>query len=107
MYLKLKNVSRTFEVTAPTERTLKGAENGVERNFWVLSFSINEKLTTEEIEDYFTPETTERMIFVTPLPNGTESEYVTNNYVKKVFNTIKLSLNGECTVDFQFSKHAS
>ena len=29
MYLKLKNVERTFSVDAPTERTVKGAKRGL------------------------------------------------------------------------------
>ena len=103
MYLKLKNVERTFNADAPTERTAKGGEN----NFWVLSFNVNEQLTTEEVEEYFVPDNTEEMTFVTPLPNGTEYEYIVSGYTSKLFNTIKHLANGECVVEFQFSKSAS
>ena len=103
MYLKLKNIERTFNVDAPTERTVKGGEN----NFWMISFCVNEQLTTEEVEEYFVPENVAEMVFVTPLPNGTEYEYTVNGYVERVFNSINHSENGECVVDFQFSKKAS
>lgn len=106
MYLKLKNVDRLFNVEAPTERSAKGAENGVEKNFWVISFNVKEHLTTEQIEEYFTPENTAEMTFVTPLPNDTEYEYVANGYVNKVFNTIRHSPDGNCTIEFQLSKNA-
>ena len=102
MYLKLKNVERTFNVDSPTERMAKGGEN----NFWVISFNVNEQLTTEEVEEYFIPDNTAEMTFVTPFPNGTEYEYVVNGYVNKVFNTIKHLSDGECIVEFQFSKNA-
>jgi hypothetical protein len=100
MYLKLKNVERTFNVDAPTERTVKGGK----KNFWVISINVNEHLTTEELEGYFTPENTEEMTFVTPLPNGTEYEYKATGYVNRVFNLIKHSANGGCVVELQFSK---
>ena len=100
MYLKLKDIERTFNVDAPTERTVKGAE----KNIWVISFNVNEHLTTEEIDEYFTPEHTEEMVFVTPLPNGTEYETVATGYVNRVFNLIKHSENGGCVIDLQFSK---
>lgn len=103
MFLKLKNVGRIFNVDAPTERTVKGAE----KSFWVISFNVNEQLTTEEVEGYFTPEHTEEMAFVTPLPNGTEYEYVANGYVNRVFNLIKHLPNGGCVIELQFSKNAS
>lgn len=103
MYLKLKNVDRTFNVEAPTERTLKGGEN----NFWVISFNVKEHLTTEQIEEYFTPDNTTEMIFVTPFPNGTEFEYKASGYVNKVFSTIRHSDDGNCTIEFQLSKNAS
>jgi hypothetical protein len=103
MYLKLKNVERTFNVEAPTERSAKGADT----NFWVISFSVKEPLTTEEIEEYFTPDNTIEMAFVTPLPNGTEYEYVASGYVNRVFNLIKHLENGECVVEMQLSKNAS
>lgn len=103
MYLKLKNVERSFRVDAPTERTAKGAE----KSFWVISFKVNEQLSTEEIEQYFSQENVETMTFVTPLPNGTEYEYEVNGYVSRVFNLIRHSQNGECAVELQFSKEAS
>lgn len=100
MYLKLKNVERTFNVDAPTERTVKG----VEKSFWVISFNVKEHLTTGEIDNYFTPEHTEEMVFVTPFPNGTELETVVNGYVNRTFNLIKHSEDGGCVIDLQFSK---
>ena len=103
MYLKLKNVDKTFNVDAPTERTAKGAE----KSFWVITFSVNEQLTTEQVEEYFTPENTAEMIFVTPLPNGTECEYVATGYVNKIFNLIKHLENGGCVIEFQFSKNTT
>ena len=103
MYLKLKNVERTFNVDAPTERTVKGAE----KHFWLISFSVKEHLTTNEVEEYFAPEHTEEMTFVTPLPNGTEYEYVTSGYVNRIFNLIKHSEDGGCTVELQFTKNAA
>ena len=102
MYLKLKNVERTFNVDSPTERTAKGGEN----NFWVISFNVKEQLTTDEIEQYFVPDNTAEMVFVTPLPNGTEYEYTVNGYVNKVFNAIRHLDNCECVVEFQLSKDA-
>lgn len=107
MYLKLKNVDRTFETEAPMERIARGVEVGKEKNVWIISFNIKEQLTTEEVETYFTPETTSEMAFVTPFPNGTEHSYVTTGYVNKVFNIIRHSENGECVVEFQFSKNAN
>ena len=107
MYLKLKNVDRKFETEAPMERIARGAENGKEKNVWIISFNIKEHLTTDEIETYFTPENIVEMAFVTPLPNGTEYSYVTTGYVNKVFNIIRHSENGECVVEFQFSKNAN
>jgi hypothetical protein len=103
MYLKLKNVDRTFKVTSPTERMVKGGEN----NFWVISFNVNEHLATEEVEEYFVPENTSEMVFVTPLPNGTEYEYKVNDYAERVFNAINHSDDGNCVVDFQLSKKAA
>ena len=102
MYLKLKNVDRTFKVDSPTERMVKGGEN----NFWVISFNVKEHLTTEGIEEYFVPENTTEMVFVTPFPNGTEYEYVVNGYEDRVFNSINHSESGNCEVSFQFSKKA-
>lgn len=102
MYLKLKNVERTFKANAPTERSAKGGES----NFWVISFNVNERLSTEEIEEYFTPENTAEMTFVASLPNGTEYGYVVNGYVNRVFNIIKHSDDGGCVTEFQFSKEA-
>lgn len=102
MYLKLKNVDRKFNVDAPTERTVKGAE----KNLWVISLSVKEQLTTEEIEAYFTPDNTAEMTFITPLPNGTEHKYVASGYVDKVFNLIKHLDNGECVVELQLTKGA-
>ena len=103
MYLKLKNVERTFEVDAPTERTA----NGADKSFWVISFNVKEQLTTDEIENFFSPEHTAEMAFVTPLPNGTVYEFVASGYVNRVFNLIKHLPNGECTIELQFSKNAS
>ena len=103
MYLKLKNVERTFQVDAPTERTVKGAE----KDFWLITFNVKEQLTTEEVEEYFVPDHTEEMTFVTPLPNGTEYEYVARDYVNKVFNLIKHLENGGCVVELQLSKNAT
>lgn len=100
MYLKLKNVERRFEVTAPTERSTSGAE----KKFWVITFNINERLTTEEIEEYFTPDNTAEMTFVTVLPNETEYEYVVSGYANKVFSLIKHSADGGCSIELQFSK---
>ena len=100
MYLKLKNTERTFEVEAPIERTVKGAETV----FWVITLKVKELLTTEEIDELFCAENTEEMTFVTPLPNGTEYEYVVSGYTKKVFSIIKHE-NNEC--ELQFSKEAA
>ena len=102
MYLKLKNVERTFNVDAPTERTVQGAE----KYFWVISFNVKEHLSTEEVEEYFVPDNVAEMTFVTPLPNGTEYEYVASGYVNKVFNLIKHTEDGGCKVEFQFSKES-
>lgn len=103
MFLRLKNVERTFDVDAPTERTVKGADT----SFWVISFNVNEQLTTDEVEEYFSPEHTNEMAFVTPFPNGTEYEYVAKGYVNRVFNLIKHLSNGSCVIELQFSKNAS
>lgn len=100
MYLKLKNTERIFDVSAPTERSAKGAE----KQFWVLAFSVNERLTTEEIEEYFIPDNTESMTFATPLPNGTEYEYSVNGYTTRMSNYIRHSDDGGCVVEMQFSK---
>lgn len=102
MYLKLKNVEKTFNADAPTERSAKGGE----KNYWVISFTVNEQLSTEEIEKYFIPENTTEMTFVTPLPNGSEYEFVVSGYVNKVFNMIKHLNDGTCVVELQFSKDA-
>lgn len=103
MILKLKNVERTFKVSAPTERTAKGAE----KNYWVISFNVNEHLTTEEIEEYFTAENVSEMVFVTTLPNDTEYEYSVNGYTARVFNAIRHAADGSCVVELQFSKEAA
>ena len=103
MYLKLKNVDRTFDVDAPTERTAKGGTD----NYWVISVSVKEQLTTEEVEEYFVPENTAEMTFVTPLPNGTEYEYVASGYVNRVFNLIKHLSDGGCVIELQLSKNAA
>ena len=103
MYLKLKNVKRTFNVDAPTERTVKGAKE----SFWLITLSVKEQLTAEEVDEYFTPENTAEMTFVTPFPNGTELEYVARGYVNRVFNLIKHLQTGECVVELQFSKNAA
>lgn len=102
MYLKLKNVERTFNVDAPMERSVKGAE----KYFWVISFNVKEHLTTEEVEKYFTPENTAEITFVTPLPNGTDYEYTVTGYTTKTFGIIKHSADGSCAIDLQFSKEA-
>lgn len=103
MYLKLKNIERTFDVTAPTERSAKGAD----RNYWVISFGVNEQLNTEEVEAFFKPENTAEMVFVTPYPNGTEYEYTACGYTKKIFSAIKHTADGGCVVELQFSKEAA
>ena len=103
MYLKLKNVERRFEVTAPTERSASGAD----KNFWVITFNVNERLTTEDIEWYFTPENTAEMTFVTLLPNKTEYEYVVSGYTKRVFSLIKNATDGSCIIEMQFSKEVA
>ncbi len=100
MYLKLKNVDRKFDVTAPTERSASGAD----KKYWVITFNITERLTTEEIEEYFMPENTAEMTFVTVFPNDIEYEYAVLGYVNKVFSLIKHASDGTCSVEMQFSK---
>lgn len=97
MYLKLKNTERTFDVTAPTERTANGADQA----YWVLTFKVKGLLTTEEIDELFCPENTAEMVFVTPLPNNTEYEYKVSGYINKIFSIIRHE-SSEC--ELQFSK---
>ncbi|MBQ5851657.1 MAG: hypothetical protein IIW54_12735 [Lachnospiraceae bacterium] len=101
MYLRLKNCDRTFKIdVAPTERTLRGAD----KDYWVISLSIKEHLTTDEVEEHFKPENATEMTFITPLPNGTNYEYTVTGYTNRIFNLIKHSEDGGCVVDLQFSK---
>ena len=101
MILKLKNLDRTFNVSAPSEKTMSGAEN---KRFWVVSFKVLEHLTSDEVETFFTPENVSEMICTTPLPNGTVYSYSINGYTNKILGAIRHADDGSCVVDLQFAK---
>lgn len=100
MKLKLKNIEREFSVSAPTERFVKGAS----KDHWLVTFSVQERLSTEEVESYFTAANTEEMVFSSPLPNGTEYEFVIKGYTDLAFSVIRNAEDGSGVVDLQFTK---
>lgn len=101
MKLKLKEKEFTVSVP-PSERIMSGTE----KTFWVLTFTLSVALTSDEVEELFTPENTEELTFSTILPSGAEYEYTISGYTNKSFCAIRRTEEGGCTVEIQLSKEA-
>lgn len=108
MKLKIKNIDREFEATAPTERGVKGTDGqGNEKSYWIVSFVVNEALSTNEVEEYFVGDNLTELIFTTKLVNETEHSFTLSGYTDRIFSPIKYAEDGSCTVEIQLKKEAA
>lgn len=108
MKLKLKNVEREFEATAPTERGVSGTDGqGNVKKYWIAAFSVKEALSTDEVEEYFAGDNLTELTFTTELVNGTEHSFILSGYEERIFSPIRYAEDGSCTVEIQLKKEAA